>query len=210
MNSIYYLRRCFFHSIDLFRRSSIQRIGLNSGGIIKKWERNIVIFANLSNIVCLMGGSLKREQIISGLMSDLFSNCYLSQAVIWDYEMRGLSNHRSEKLVLEELDREFTDSLDKLKCHLPRYLSLLARISCDSRKHESILMVDDVKYLSNLLWIDNNIRSHFESQILIDSGVIKDIRDANDTECDEIRSKLTSRIISVGESDLDVVIHKDL
>ena len=95
--------------------SSLEQVVACKESIEKCWEKNIITFANLSNLTALMGGSLKKEQVISGLMADLFSQCYLSQAVIWDYKTRGMKNHKSMVLVLEQLNMEFGTTLTKIK-----------------------------------------------------------------------------------------------
>ena len=188
------------HSTGLFVRSTMP--SMRTFGCIKEsWKDNIVIFANLSNIVSLMGGSLKKEQVISGLMADLFSTCYLSQAVIWDYETRGLKDHQSESIVLKALDSEFSNTLFLLKSNLPSHLKILSDISCRSSRNtisEGKFSADTVEYLSSLMWDDNNIRSHFENQIIVDSGPLKDIKVAVDSPEDS-RDELVAKIISVGE-----------
>ncbi len=44
-------------------------------------NQQIIHFANLTNFVALKGGSLKREQMLSGTMADIFSNLYLALSV---------------------------------------------------------------------------------------------------------------------------------
>jgi len=43
-------------------------------------------FSLLSNFIALMGGKIKSKQMISGNMSDILSNLYLSYSVLWYYE----------------------------------------------------------------------------------------------------------------------------
>ena len=194
-------KKMMLHSTSLFVKATLPCIRPSTKEI---WNNNIILFANLSNIVSLMGGALKKEQVISGLMADLFSSCYLSQAVIWDYETRGLKGHLSEEIVLKELNSEFSNTLLRLKYNLPRNLRVLANISCRSNvncEKGSSFSCDSVEYLCSLMWEDNNIRSHFENQIIVDSGPLKDIRVAVDSPVGS-RDELVSKIISVGESEL--------
>ena len=50
-------------------------------------------FANLSNFVALLGGSIKSQQIISGKMADMFSSIFLAYSVIWYHEYNMFSKH---------------------------------------------------------------------------------------------------------------------
>ena len=45
-------------------------------------------FANLSNFVALLGGSIKKNQSISGDMADILSNLYLAHSIVW-YENKN-------------------------------------------------------------------------------------------------------------------------
>ena len=46
-------------------------------GVPKILEKQLIDFACLTNFVALKGGLLKREQMLSGTMADIFSNLYL-------------------------------------------------------------------------------------------------------------------------------------
>lgn len=191
------------HSVDLFIKSTF---GFAPNGSITEnpletlWKKNVVTFANLSNLVALMGGALKKEQVISGYMADLFSQCYLSQAVLWDYDTRGLKSHKSMMLVLEQLNMEFNETLKKVKYQLPPNIQTLARLSCRNGKSYDF-STEQIKYLSTLMWTDNNIKSHFENQIII-NGVLADIKKALETDDECIRDELTNKIIQVEESEI--------
>ena len=170
---------------------------------------NIVTFANLCNIVALMGGSLKKEQVVSGLMADLFSQCYLSQAVLWDYETRddrsklewmAWSNHRSKRLVLEQLHKEFADTLSEVKHHLPASQSLLAGISCRVTRGDS-LTSDDMAYLATLMWDDTAVKRHFQEQIVVD-GVLADITTGLETDNPTLRSEIRQKVVQVEEHNI--------
>ena len=192
------------HSLNLFIKSTFS---IAPGGSISEqpletlWKKNIVTFANLSNLTALMGGALKKEQVISGLMADLFSQCYLSQAVVWDYNTRGLKTHKSMMLVLEQLNMEFCETLTKVKYQLPPNIQTLARLSCRNGKDYDF-STEQMKYLSTLMWTDNNIKSHFENQIIID-GVLADIKNALETDDESIRDSLADKIIQVGTENIE-------
>ena len=62
----------------------------------KRYRQQIINFANLTNFVALKGGKLKREQMLSGDMADIFSNLYLSLSV-YNYHL----NYNSSKILTD-------------------------------------------------------------------------------------------------------------
>jgi acyl-CoA dehydrogenase len=50
-------------------------------------------FSLLANFVAVMGGKIKSKQMISGNMSDILSNLYLSYSVLWYYQHYQLTNN---------------------------------------------------------------------------------------------------------------------
>jgi acyl-CoA dehydrogenase len=70
------------HSIDLLLKSKMSFIGNDN------LEKQTLDFANLSNFVALLGGSIKKNQSISGDMADILSNLYLAHSIIW-YENKN-------------------------------------------------------------------------------------------------------------------------
>ena len=207
-------RKMVGHSVGLFVQSAVgwTTPRFEDVGVCPchdRWRMNIVIFANLCNITALMGGSLKKEQLISGLMADMFSQCYLSQAVLWDYETRddrsnldgmAWSNHRSKWLVLQQLHKEFANTLSEVKDHLPYRLSVLACISCRTARGYSFTS-DEMAYLATLMWDDTVVHHHFQEQIVVD-GVWADITQGVNSENPTRRSEIAQKIIQVAENNI--------
>ena len=84
--------------INLFYTNLRQMLGHSFNLYFKTWipfqselEKQTVQFANLSNFLAFKGGSLKKEQYISGDMADIFSNLYLAYSVKWYHEQNGVS-----------------------------------------------------------------------------------------------------------------------
>ena len=82
------------------------------------------VFSNMVNIVSLMGGKLKKEQIISGHMADIFSNIYLANSVIYSFDKNGL-DIKARDICLKMLNNETLESIEKVKRNLPTSLKLL-------------------------------------------------------------------------------------
>ena len=60
---------------------------------VKRLEVNTLKFSLLSNFVALLGGKIKSKQMISGNMSDILSNLYLSHCLLWTHAQ----NHKGSK-----------------------------------------------------------------------------------------------------------------
>ena len=54
-------------------------------------KQQVIDFACLTNFVALRGGALKREQMLSGAMADIFSNLYLAISVKYAHEHDNVS-----------------------------------------------------------------------------------------------------------------------
>ena len=89
-------------------------------------EQQIINFASLTNFVALKGGLLKREQMLSGVMADIFSNLYLASAVEYYHKNNQaslvLTNYIIDRLVNEnqKIINRVVDNLGSeryLLCH---------------------------------------------------------------------------------------------
>ena len=68
-------------------------------------DRQIVNFAALTNFVALKGGLLKKEQMLSGDMADIFSNLYLALSVRY-YHMNNNASDLLTNYVVKRLINE--------------------------------------------------------------------------------------------------------
>lgn len=71
----------------------------------KGLEQQMIDFAALTNFVALRGGAIKREQMLSGDMADVFGNLYLALAVHYYHQHHGASElltlHIVQRLLYE-------------------------------------------------------------------------------------------------------------
>ena len=165
--------------------------------LTQQLKNNTLMFSNLSNIVCLMGGELKKSQIVSGHMADLFSQLYLGYSILYHKEKYNLDD-RMYDICLTEINREFYDSFKKLKVELPPNLRLLTGISC-RKPSFNYLRSEDRYYLTNIIWKNEKVKKYIEDQIYIQDNVLGKIKNAVETDDDEKREELIDDIISVGE-----------
>ena len=184
------------HFVGSFAKSSVTNL-FSSSDMETQLERNTKMFANLSNIVSLMGGNLKKSQIISGHMADMFSQIYLGYAILYHKEKYGLCYYMYD-ICLSEINKEFYDSFDKLKYELPKHLYYLTQLSCRKPNFNRI-SVKDKYYFSNLIWRNDKVKEYIESQIYTNKNILGKIRNANLKSNDITKSNLIDDIISVGE-----------
>lgn len=146
-------------------------------------------FASCVNIVSLMGGSLKKNQILSGHLADIFSNLYLMNAV-------QQNPNRMTTLTLKVLYNECIDSFQKIQPHLPFALRML--ISTQYPRRKQIISTEEITYGANLLWSENGkqLRKNIEQQIVI-HGVLEKIKQFHETEDTNEKQRLCQEVIKV-------------
>ncbi len=87
------------HSLKLYAKSFSFRSNYHC------LDQQIINFACLTNFVALKGGLLKKEQMLSGSMADIFSNLYLALAVEYYYNntqvTRKLTDYIINRLMIE-------------------------------------------------------------------------------------------------------------
>ena len=154
-------------------------------------------FANMTNVIALMGGKLKKEQIISGHMADIFSNIYLGHAVIYSFKKHNLDS-KTKQICLKMLNNETLESIEKVKKLLPGHLKLLLKGHINTNIVP--VTVDEVEYMSNLVWNNSVLRKYVEDQIVIDETILDKIRKCNENFSEE----LIDDIVQVGEYQIKI------
>jgi len=158
---------------------------------------NTLMFSNLCNIVALMGGKLKQEQIISGLMADLFSQTYMGYGVVYNKKKYNL-DERLYNICLAELSNESRQTYLKLQTHLPRHLRILSSISCPVPSYTHITPAD-MNYMSKIIWKNKDVNAYIQQQIYTEDNVLGKIKAAMNEEYASKKGELIDDIISVGE-----------
>jgi acyl-CoA dehydrogenase len=82
----------------------------NSNSVEKRLDQLTLKFSVLSNFVALLGGKIKAKQMLSGNMSDILSNIYLSYSILW-YHHHFL-NSQEHHLLKEESIRYLLHEID--------------------------------------------------------------------------------------------------
>lgn len=178
-----HLKHFLKHSATLYLKN------LTTLWIQKDLDKLNSSFASSVNIVSLMGGSLKKNQILSGHFADIFSNLYLMNAV-------QQNPNRMTSLTLKVLYNECIDSFQKIQPHLPLALRML--ISTQYPRKKQIISTEEIAYGANLLWSDNGkqLRKNIEEQIVI-HGVLENIKQFHDTVDINEKQRLCQQVIKV-------------
>ena len=177
--------KCYFNS--LFTFTSFKN---NQENLLKKLNCN---FANMTNIVSLMGGQLKKEQSISGDMADIFSNIYLGHALNYSFERNNI-DPKIKNICLKMLNNETLDSINKVKTSLPFHLRLLLLGHTNTNKVH--ISSEEIDILANAVWNDKNFNKYIEEQIVVeDNDILGKIKSCNENFSDE----LVDEIVQVGE-----------
>jgi len=161
-------------------------------------EQQIIDFACLTNFVALKGGSIKKEQMLSGDMADIFSNLYLGLAVNY-YDEKYKTSEKLTNYVIRKLTNENQVKMNKIIANLgpERFLlnHLKKTIISENYKNEREIYGEIMSNPVILENIQKNIHIH---------GVLKDMKDILLIDKNSSRYKdLYNRIINVGEFDIE-------
>lgn len=175
------------HSILLYFKSF-------SFSFSKTLEQQVVNFACLTNFVALKGGSIKKEQMLSGTMADIFSNLYLAQSVLY-YQKDKKASEKLTKYIVNYLINENQKLINEVVDNLgfEKYLLLHLKKSVKSINYK------EEKDIFNEIMKNPNIIDCIKENIHIE-GVFKDMEDALllDKNSEEYKI-LKDKIINVGE-----------
>lgn len=152
-------------------------------------------FSHLVNVISLMGGQLKKQQIISGQMADLFSNLYLSYSLLYTFKKFDL-DERTRDICLKMLNNEMIDNLYHIRQIIPSYLKIMLWGHFSYQKY--IITEKDIEYLSEVVWKNENINNYVQKQIYM-TDTMKNIQLANETQHKENNNRLVNQIVQVGE-----------
>tara|TARA_B100000900_G_scaffold415087_1_gene443738 strand:- start:2 stop:1930 length:1929 start_codon:yes stop_codon:yes gene_type:complete len=163
-------------------------------------DSQIKQYALLTNFVALKGGTLKREQMISGEMADIFSNLYLALSVKYYHE----NNNASSKLtnyIIEKLMNENQQKINTVVENLgpEKYLLMHLKGKVRNRNYK------EERALFNEIMNNENIMKEIKKNIYIpENSIINDfskLKEYKDNQ--EELEKIKSRIINVGEYNIN-------
>jgi acyl-CoA dehydrogenase len=168
---------------DLFINQSI-----NSESDLAK---EVLDFATLTNFVALKGGSLKKEQILSGKMSDQFGNLYMAIAVRY-YSEQNPGNEVWSDYVIQRILRENKELRNEVIDNLGIERYLLQHMKTRTPSIDYNLEQD----MFHEIMSNPNILKEIRKNIHIENTILEELEQAsneNDT------GVLSNKVIQVGE-----------
>jgi len=171
----------------------------NSSQIEKRLDYTTLKFSLLSNFIALLGGKIKSKQMLSGNMSDILSNIYLSYSILWYHHHFLKNDHKilkdqSIEYLLNELDIKLNLIIDNYPIKSIQWLlyPLRNKINSPILENKNHLY----KYILNNEELNNIIKDdiYYKNTIIEKMETIKKMT-PNTKEYDD----LYDNIISVGE-----------
>lgn len=189
-----HFKNIVIHSLTLYFKS----FNVLSSSVYSPLNQQIIDFANLTNFVAIKGGSLKREQMLSGAMADIFSNLYLALSVKHYQNIYNSSTILSE-YIIDKLIHENQLLINKVIDNLgpERYLlfHLKKKINYDNFDKERLIF--------NEIMQNPNIINEIKKNIYIkNDSILNDLQqytELNDQGIPMFDKSLHDRIINVGE-----------
>ena len=137
----------------------------------KLLEKQLIDFAALTNFVALKGGSLKREQMLSGAMADIFSNLYLALSVqyyhnnykasiiLTEYVINKLINDNQKKI------NEVINNLGPERILLKHLINPVSNINYNEENKIFEEIINNPNILNEIkknIYVENNILADLE------------------------------------------------
>ena len=179
------------HSINLYCKSFSLFNRYNND-----LNQEIIKYATLTNFIALKGGSLKKEQMLSGDMADMFSNLYLAISVQYHE-----NNNNTSKLFTEYIIRRLMNENKTIMKRVIHNLSFPERVLLS----HLIVNPDPISYdkereIFNEIMNNQNIIDEIKKNIHTKNTILEDLELYTDSENRNIYNPgLYNKIIDVGE-----------
>ena len=176
----------------------------NHTSLEKRLDYTTLKFSLLSNFIAILGGKIKSKQMLSGNMSDIVSNLYLSYSILWYHHHFLNNNHpilkqESITYLLNEIDSKINTIIDNYPIKPLKWLLYPVRSNIYSanleNKNQLYKYILENDALSTLLKED----IYFKNTVLEKMEEIKKI----DPTTPEFE-KLYADIINVGEYKISI------
>ena len=182
-------KNIFSHSLKLYFKSF---------SIKNNLQQQIINFANLTNFIALKGGSLKREQMLSGDMADIFSNLYLMLSVNYyenNYNVSQILKNYIENKLLNENQVKINKIINNLGIEKYFLLHLKKNVKYSTYNEENLFF--------NEILNNQKIMDEIKKDIFIKNNILEDLEkiqllNKNSKEYKALKDK----IINVGEYDI--------
>jgi hypothetical protein len=170
-----------------------------NNNIEKRLEYTTLKFSLLANFIALLGGKIKSKQMLSGNMSDILSNIYLSYSIVWYHhhylknDFRMLKEH-SLTYLLNEIDHKMNLVIDNYPIKPLRYVlyPLRNRIMYTDLEKKNVLY----KFIANNQELNRIIKDdiYYKNTVVEKMEKIKNMKPDSDEY-----NEMYDSIIKVGE-----------
>lgn len=150
----------------------------NSKNVETRLDYATLKFSILSNFVAVLGGKIKSKQMLSGNMSDIVSNLYLSSSLLWYHHHYLNNNHvllrdQSMEYLLNEVDSKINLVIDNYPIQSLRWILYPLRCKTKSYDLESKNLL--YKYVINNEDLNNILKEdiYFRGTVLEKMELIK-------------------------------------
>tara|TARA_A100001015_G_C15029726_1_gene732536 strand:- start:64 stop:1965 length:1902 start_codon:yes stop_codon:yes gene_type:complete len=157
-------------------------------------QQQIIDFAALTNFVAMRGGAIKKEQMLSGNMADIFSNLYLALSVNY-YQEHYKSSEKLTNYIIRRLMNENQEKLNKIidNLNVDKYLLL------HLKKYNKPITYEEEREIFQEIKKNPKIMNEIKKNIHM-KGVLKNLEDINNHDKSSIKYKMIKhRIINVDE-----------
>lgn len=140
-----------------------------------KFEQQIINFANLTNFVALKGGSIKKEQILSGQMADIFSNLYLGIAVKY-FEKNYQISEKLTDYIINEIVNENQYKINSVINNLGNEKYLLQHMKFKIREKD----FNSEKLIFKEIINNEKIYNSIKENIYTEKGILNNFNEINE------------------------------
>jgi acyl-CoA dehydrogenase len=181
--------------------TTINALPFSKMSAIERLEISTLKFSLLANFIALNGGKIKSKQMISGNMSDILSNLYLSYSVLWYYSHYQFENAANIFLRDECINYLNNESDYKMNLIIENYPILpLKPLLYPLKNKIRYSNLENKNKLYKLISENETLNSIFKSDIYYKDTVLEKMEKLNKmNENSEEYKKLYQDIISVGE-----------
>ena len=197
--------------LDSILNNDLEKFKINFNGIVKhslqlyykslsfnnSLEQQIINFANLTNFVAIKGGALKKEQMLSGDMADIFSNLYLAASVKY-YHINNNASLELTSYTIQRLMNENQEKINKIIDNLGPEKYLLLHLKKPVKTISYSKEID----IFNEIMSNPNIIHEIKKNIYVKDNILEDLETINNIDDQSLEYRdLKNRIINVGEFD---------
>jgi len=136
-------------------------------------EQQIINFAALTNFVALKGGAIKREQMLSGDMADIFGNLYLAISVR-NYHKNYKASEKLTNYIVQRLLLENQEKINKIIDNLGYEKYLLSHLK---KKNKAISYTHERDIFDEIMTNENIIKEIQKN--IHKTGILKDYEQIN-------------------------------